>query len=298
MTDFAKAYTFQTPTDPDNQTAFSPEVCANMNTYPDTDGAKLDNTIQVTDLRGNGQTYNIRKMQDNHCWMIDNLKLAPTTPTSNLPLDSTNTNLSTGSTFTLGGEVHDAASHANGICDGSGMASGAYLTCDGQPTQNIDNSPFSAYTDDTQYGTSPSADYGYLYNWYTASAGTSWSGQQDGSGDIMPGDICPIGMHIPTGGDNGELAMLSGMMAGDGGASATNDQAHTDNWLPDGAWQGQYGGNYRGNFEIQNSTGRYWSSSITNSSESRNLTFIGSQIYPGILSNYRYNGNTIRCMLN
>jgi uncharacterized protein (TIGR02145 family) len=140
--------------------------------------------------------------------------------------------------------------------------------------------------------------FGYLYNFYTASAGTANYGSTDKmDGDICPGSASGTTWHIPTGRDNGEYAMLNGMMAGDGAASTSTDQAHASNWLSTGAWQGVLSGDYDSDFSYQGSYGIYWSSSVGSSTSGYYMSFDSSYVGPGIGDYYRYYGHAVRCML-
>jgi uncharacterized protein (TIGR02145 family) len=275
-----------------------------------------NNTVTLTDTRGSGQNYTIRKLADNHCWMVDNLKLGPSSETGSLTIDSTNTNLTSGS-FTIGGEVHDAASHAHGICVGGIVSgSGSILTCDGTEAQNTTNSPFSAYTDVMQYDkwckassdwsksnftdwpSGSSTGCGYLYNWYTASAGTSWSDQQNGDGDIMPSDICPKNWHIPTGKDaSGEFAILNASMNANSlrpGLIASSSAG----WQPTNAWRGIFSGTYGSGFGSRGSSfGYYWSSSVNSATFGYSMYFNSSYVDPGTSYGIRYAGYAVRCMV-
>jgi hypothetical protein len=275
------------------------------------DALPLGDIVNMTDGRGNNQVYRVKKMADNHCWMIDNLKLAPATEDGTLTISSTDTNLTTGS-FTIGGEVHDATSHAHGICVGGTVSgTGKYLTCDSTSNENATNSQFSAYTDITQYNTWcnnssnwPSGSLtgcGYFYDLYTASAGTAnFKAETTMAGDICPGSTANPTWHIPVGPrstSTNEYALLNGMMNGDGAASTSTDQAHANNWYPTGAWQGAFSGSYTGGFNNQGSTGYYWSSSVSYMS-STTLRFDSSSVRPAFGSgNTPGNGLAVRCMV-
>ena len=103
--------------------------------------------VSLTDSR-NGQTYRIKKMQDNKCWMVDNMKYLGEGITITNTADST-----TGITYN--------------------NESGKYNTVDGTSTQSSTNSDKAFYNNPMSnsycYGTSIQSSYtkcGYLYNWY------------------------------------------------------------------------------------------------------------------------------------
>lgn len=153
------------------------DFCTEMSVYPDSTPSR-PNTLELTDTR-NQQVYRIRKLADNNCWMIDNIRiddftLAP--EDSNVPDDS----------FTLPPAATSGASNQTQpqVWDPGGAENGT---------------PGSA------------SNYGYFYNYWAATAGTGAIldvGESQGS-------VCPAGWRLPTGSFGGEFDGLNNLMGND-----------------------------------------------------------------------------------
>jgi len=249
-------------------------------------------TTQVlTDTR-NGQDYRVRKMPDGRCWMIDNLKLANATLT---PSDS---NVS--ANFTIpANPVQNAATHGNGTghtAPGSGS-----LTTDGV-AYSASNYAFIAFTDpnlseNTYYDNCTGKNgisldsltgCGYLYNWYTATAGT---GTYDTSTGTASGSICPADWTLPTGSNTGQFAILNNAMST--GSFATT----IPNWYYNGPFEGSLAGSYGTGFSGAGYGGYYWSSSAYSSTSAYGLYFYYSSVYTGNYSFSKDYGFAVRCIL-
>ncbi|GHU07530.1 hypothetical protein FACS189431_2220 [Alphaproteobacteria bacterium] len=284
----------------------------------DCNAMPLYTTLELEDSRGNNQHYRIRKMPDNHCWMIDNLKLAAGTT-----LDASNTNLdgtepadfaSTWSTITA--PVQATASHSNGKCTNDSTATLAngsgYLTCDGTAYTD-DNDGFIAYSDPAGTGNSyyencVAGTYngtneesltgcGYLYNWYTATAGTG--NYQKGSGTNATASICPAGWHMPYNTATNDFGVLNASMKNNtpSASSTASDATTHPNWFYNGPFEGSLSGIYSASLANVGTNGYYWSART--SSDDRlayGLLFLYSAVNPGI-SDTRANGYALRCIL-
>ena len=156
-------------------------VTMQMFTADNCNAMNIGQIVSLTDDR-NGQTYRIKKMADNKCWMIDDLKY-------------------------LGeGLSIPNVDGTNGIIYNN--ETGRYNTVDGTDTQstaNIDkafyNNPMSS---EICYGSSPVTDFntsitdsytrcGYLYNWHSITAGTGTYTLEN----YAPESICPAGWVDP-----------------------------------------------------------------------------------------------------
>ena len=229
-------------------------------------------------------------MQDNKCWMVDNMKyLGEGITISNV--DST-----TGITYN--------------------NESGKFNTVDGTYTQSTANSDKAFYNNPMSnsycYGTSIQSSYtkcGYLYNWYAATAGTgTYDTNTDGTN--VSGSICPTGWRLPSGYSDGSTATGNGtsytaadfavlnasMNAGSLTTGSTYSSYYTG-WQFTGAWSGVFSGNWYSGFSLQGSGGYYWSSTALSSTSARDLYFYGSGVGPGIYSGSKYSGFAIRCVL-
>lgn len=221
----------------------------------------------LTDTR-NSQKYRVRRMPDGKCWMIDNLKLKGYTLTS--------ANSDVTSSFTIpANPVQDEASHGNGTCvGGSVTAGGGYLTCDGTNAQSVANNKYIAYSDPSiisswganscmnQDGVSSDSltGCGYLYNLYTATAGT---GGYDLSESDAVSSICPAGWKLPTGRSSGQAAALNNaMLTGHTTPSTVSDERTHFNWSYMGPFESAASGGYYTSTSLSGASAGYWSSSV------------------------------------
>ena len=191
--------------------------------------------VSLTDSR-NKQTYRVKKMQDNKCWMVDNLKYAGEANTDLANVDGTY------------GLVYN-------------NESGKYNTVDGTSTQSTDNSDKAFYNNPMSasycYGTSIQSSYtkcGYLYNWYAATAGT---GTYDTSinGTNVSGSICPTGWRLPSTTSDGstatgdgtsytaaDFAVLNASMNAGSLTTGSTSSSYYAGWQFAGAWSGVFSG--------------------------------------------------------
>lgn len=263
----------------------------NINYISDTDFAKntCDNmaafdTATITDNR-NDQTYSIRKMRDGKCWMISNLKFNPSDLNNNIIGNAAGT-------YNL-----ISASHGDG-----------YMTAQGTDSANSANIDVAFYydypSDSDDYDSS--TFYGYLYNWYAATAGTGLYAMID---EDATSSICPSPFYLPSadGGDatlSNEFADLNGKMPGNGPPSLNGGTAYAVYWANPEHWRGVYSDSWwRGSIMNPGVSGYYWSSSAGNMiGFARVLWYTGPQggnfVYPGNTMTNEYAGQAIRCVLN
>ena len=263
----------------------------NMSSFTNLDCGSLSvgDIVSLTDER-NGQTYRIKKMQDEKCWMVDNMKyLGEGITISNV--DST-----TGITYN--------------------NESGKYNTVDGTSTQSTANFDKAFYNNPMSasycYGTSIQSSYtkcGYLYNWYAATAGTgTYNVSTDGAN--VSGSICPTGWRLPSGSSDGSTATGNGtsydaadfpvlnasMNAGSLTTGSTSN--YYAGWQFTGAWSGVFSGGWGNGFGLQGSAGYYWSSTAFSSTYAGSLGFGSSSVGPGNNYNGKYDGYAVRCVMD
>jgi uncharacterized protein (TIGR02145 family) len=253
--------------------------------------------------------------------MIDNLKLA--TPGTALTLDHNNSNITDDQyTFVIpANPVQGSSTHANGRCDSGGtMANGSgYLTCNGTSTQSATNSGFAAYSDPSDDSTltttiscaqrqmvdpASTTGCGYLYNWYTATAGTG-TYELNGTTDKTqaPSSICPAGWRLPksdgTSGTGNEFAILNAKMndPNDTSGSTSTSTTYAKNWWHTGLFAGPRSGYYYSGFYSQGYDGYFWSSSAYSSDRARDLYFRRSYVNPGTDDYDKYYGFAVRCVV-
>jgi uncharacterized protein (TIGR02145 family) len=254
------------PVTPVSFQTFTSTYCANM---------PLGTVENLADTR-NGQKYRIRKMEDGKCWMVDNLKLDNYTET---PADSNvTTNYTIPATATSGGSQYDTSQvwdpgnpsdyggtvneYNDSLC-GPGEANAGTTTC-----------------------------YGYLYNFYAATAG--WGTLSVGSGDA-PQDVCPKNWRLPTGRDTGEFAILHADMAGV--TPPSTDDTLFAGWQPTGAFRGVFSGYYDSGSTGQGYVGAFWSSSVYMVYSASYLTYSLANAYPE-KANVKSVGYAVRCVTN
>ena len=118
--------------------------------------------VTLKDTRDDN-TYTVKKLQDNRCWMTDNLRI------DNKKITSADSNLPNGESFVI------SPSNVNSFDNGSTTAvhDGVYI-----------------------YGS-----YGGYYSYYTATAG--WFSTSTAANSVATKDICPKGWSLPTSGSDG-----------------------------------------------------------------------------------------------
>jgi uncharacterized protein (TIGR02145 family) len=234
----------------------------------------IGDKVVLRDTR-NDQNYRVRKMEDGHCWMIDNMKLADVTLHSSDSKVASDYNLMAVDNSTTGLDYDTP-----------------YLK---DPTTG------STERDNCIYGTTIDPDSltgcGYLYSWSAATAGT---GDGISSGNAS-GSICPSGgWHLPTGTATGEFAVLNGSMLA--GAPATASTANTDdsrsNWWATGPFSGAYSGFFSGStWGNQGDYSRWWSSTANTSEAAYEVAVYYNHLSPGTGAFGRYLGLAVRCIL-
>jgi uncharacterized protein (TIGR02145 family) len=275
-------------------------------------------TRVVRDTR-DGKSYRVRKMPDGRCWMIDNLALSTKTTIS---ANDTDIASDAGPDFITkwnslnnnGQPVQNAPTHNNGVCtshssvppaDGTG-----YLSCDGR-SDSGSNDGYIAYSDPSlpsnslyenctkMNGISPNSltGCGYLYNWYTATAG---SGNYQKVNTNVDSSICPKGWHLPKGEaipSQNEFAILNNAMATGSTTPSTTDSPLTrPNWRDKGPFEGSLAGWHSSNPTGTGNSGFYWSSAGTSNDKAQSVQFLYRQVDPK-KETLRRTGISIRCVL-
>jgi uncharacterized protein (TIGR02145 family) len=259
------------PNAPQTMQAMSKGYCDNS--------MALNETLTLTDTR-NGQNYQVRKLADGNCWMVNNLKLGKVTET--MTLTDVDTDLNNKASFTLPALVTGGTSNLDDPR--------AYGPVDG------DNSG-EAGSASSNSAVTGSAFYGYLYNWSAVTAGESRTSKPADSGDAL-NSICPKGWHLPTGGPTGEFAYLNGMMAGDGAYSTLTNTAHSAQWQFGNLFNGVLAGLWLGGFGDQGSGANYWTSTLVPSSSSGIYYLSFNNMGVGVDGGYNRNaGFAARCLL-
>lgn len=260
--------------------SFTQSQCSALPVY---DGSNPSAILTLTDNRGatpaDYQTYEVAKLVDGNCWMLENLKLGSTT--SSITLTPQDTDITTN--FIL--------PQVAATGDSSYDDPGAYGPIPGDTGEGATN-------------------YGYLYNWSAATAGESRASHDETAGDA-PYSICATGWRLPSRGaddqwnvanPNNEFSVLSAKMAG---FTNNQDQAYIDNyhnyyqaWQYDGPLKGAFAG-WWGSFDGQGDWGGLWSSSASPgwADGALSAAFSADEVAPGG-GNDRNDGFGVRCLLN
>lgn len=252
---------------------------ANSNTlqnFDSTDCSALSvgDILALTDSRDNN-TYAVAKLKDQHCWMVENLRLNPHAVT----FSSTNTNSPTTAFINNASSIDTS----NTLC---GDDTDACISQIAFNTNNI-NSTLTA-SPDSNNTSSYWYSYGVMYNWYTATAG---NGDFTATSGSVSGDICPAGWRLPTGGSGGEFSGLHSALAPT--PSSVLDQyvrAYPNNII--------YSGDYNKTSPSGRSAqGRFWSATADGSTKAYRFGVnVGANITPARSFN-KWDAFAVRCIV-
>ncbi|MBR3246674.1 hypothetical protein IKF87_02210, partial [Candidatus Saccharibacteria bacterium] len=250
----------------------------------------------LKDSRDNN-VYAVAKLADDKCWMIENLRL------DNTPeLSSTNThNPSLPITNVYDATNPTTSNHLSATTDPTTTAwcqSGS-SACDDQSMLATNNTTLFTNNTSSSYSASSNVySYGNYYNWYSATAGHGKYGDSYVDGYVAPGDICPAGWHLPTGGSaSAEFGALDVAMGGTGAyqsgdagkAQSAKWRTYPNNFVYSGIVNG-YSINGLGSYSY------YWSSSANSDSAAYNLFFSSTGVGPGWGSDAKFVGKLVRCV--
>lgn len=243
--------------------SFTATECSNL---------QVGETLALTDIR-DSNTYAIAKLADNHCWMIENLRL----DLNNRILSNTDTNLPTAS-FVANSP---STSTTNTMCntDDSNCIDNIYFN-----TNNINRSLAPAHN--TNSVNNSWYSYGVMYNWYTASAGNGDYALATGN---VAGDLCPAGWRLPTGGNSGEFVALNNAVNANANAAISPLFKFPSNFIYSGDFNFNKPGG-RGTF------GRWWSATPVDAAHAYRMGMASSGPTPaGSWS--KWDAFAIRCIV-
>ena len=264
-----------------------------------TDAAEND-TAQLTDTR-DGKKYWVTKLADGNCWMTQNLDLDLTNGTPLTPEDSdvssnwnpprttekngtvtSNSNNTETYSWDFGLYVKSDPDDYDSYCNNVKTMNG----CEGW-TDATDLTPaeteWTGSIDNTVSGNTYDAHFliGNLYQWNAATAGTGGTITSQEATD----SICPKGWQLPTS-NNSNSGSLGGLV---GSLNSTTITQAPYYFNPSGY---VYSGSLRG----AGGSGYYWSSTAYSStSGAYYLGFDSGAVNPSNY-NYRYDGQSVRCL--
>ncbi|MDR1032931.1 MAG: hypothetical protein LBL84_02875 [Candidatus Nomurabacteria bacterium] len=248
--------------------------CADMAVY---NGANPGAILTLDDPR-NGQSYQVAKLADNNCWMLNNLKITP----------------------------QDVASAAASLSSPGINNSALAVAASDVPSEDTPK----WYDPGGSTNNADPTFYGYLYNWCAATGGTAANCTES---NVQPADaatdICPAGWRLPKGGQaddaNNEFSQLSAKMAGFSDSQdatyLSDPTAYQDNWLHDGPFKGVFSGgwfNFFGDLDAQGTDALLWSASAYPGYPylAHYVTFNGSEISVDDYNGLRDYGMAVRCV--
>lgn len=254
---------------PENTTktmqSFGATECSAMN---------VGDVTALRDTRDNN-VYSVAKLEDNNCWMVENLRLIP----SAVSFDSSNTN-----------------SPTSAFVAAAPSSSSSNTMCNSDDSSCVDQVVFNSSAINRGYTPSYNSNvverswysYGVMYNWYTATAGNGVFSMASGS---AAGDICPAGWRLPTGGAGGEYAVLD--------AAARNSESSNrgDYGLVKSPSNFLHSGDYNNNKPGgRNANGRYWSSTTNGTQKAFRLGFSTDSVTAEGAWN-KWVGFAVRCIV-
>ncbi|MDR1197176.1 MAG: IPT/TIG domain-containing protein, partial [Candidatus Nomurabacteria bacterium] len=253
----------------------------------------VGDTLTLPDAR-DGQDYQIRKLADNNCWMITNLKLGSTIGPTLLTDDDTN--LTNKASYTL-----------PQIDDGSDTSHKSETTPYVYGPSPADPSGESG-TPNSNAAIASSNFYGYYYNW-TAAIAEDDSSAIVTNGENAANSICPSGWRLARGGLAGdptnEYDQLNAIMAGFNGnqdpdyaANNYGDMYYADGWISNSSFRSILSGTWTGTaFDESATTGSWWSSTVGSSASLvRNLHIVQTYMADTRNEYNRQQGIPLRCM--
>lgn len=272
---------------------FNPSTTTSMQEFTGTTCGSMSvgDIVSLTDER-NGQTYRIKKMQDNKCWMVDNMKyLGEGITISNV--DGTS------------GIVYDVENMYNTV-DGNYPFNN--LASDVIDKAFYNNPMVVSYC----YGDSIQSSYtkcGYLYNWYAATAGTGTYATST-NGTNVSGSICPTGWRLPSAMSDGstatgdgasftaaDFAVLNASMNA-GSLTTGSISSYPAGWQFTGEWYGIFSGEMYGGLDEQGSDGYYWSSTAGSAKYASYLHFTKDSVGAGNVGIDKFFGKAVRCVMD
>ena len=246
----------------------------------DVDGMAIGETALLKDKRDEKQ-YRVRKLKDGKLWMIDNLRLG--TAGTALTLTTADSNVS--STKTI-----PAAQIVN-----SGSTSWTSNYQSAYHIYNREDATFTETTDDkgVYYDVSGN-DYGNLYNWYTATAG---SGTTQSQGTEVSESICPKGWILPQNASG--AGSFYTLYQSYNSQSLMTTVAAKNSTVADRGPEFKLAGNYGGGVSNEGSSGSYWSRTAYGKYGSYyfayRLDLVTSSVTPQS-NGHQYYGFSVRCI--
>ena len=247
--------------------------------------AAVGDTKRLRDTRDD-KYYNVRKMEDNKCWMVQNLALTSPNGYTLTPADSDVSSefvIEPGVINSTGETWRDEYEDKKHIFD----AGNTWI----EPTSAGSNANVKTT------GTPPNEGQyiGAYYSYYTATAGTGPRSLESGD---APSSICPKGWKLPTSGTTtSDWAGLTGALVGiTSNTSSASAQSFALQNAP--AYLGMFGLFDAGSMGVlnQGSETYYMSSSASGMDSFYALRLGPKRIDPGNMAGVKRSGNVVLCV--
>ena len=251
------------------------------------DSMETGTAYTLKDKRDN-EEYKIAKLADNNIWMLDNLRLDPTTVSlSDL---QNNTNASRSTLRYLKGDSTGTASDKYAMSGVSSSWSSNSYSVPLVRTTDKDNTIAS-------FGNG-SGKIGVYYNYCAASAGSYCYG--DGTSTGSPSgnateDICPIGWHMPSSGGSGDYNDLYAAYNSSAYNTRNAIAATLSGFVSNGSVYNRSSGATSSGYSHS------WSNTLYDTSHMYSMYVshtLNNNVNPSNRDNYRYYGVNVRCILN
>jgi len=252
----------------DTMKDFTSVMCKSLDTYT---GVNSGAIVTLSDDRGGVERqYDVAKLADGKCWMLENLKLG-------------------------------SADHSIVLTPGDSNVGDDFIL-----PQMVGAGSTTLYDDAQVAGPVPgdtgegSTNYGYLYNFAAATAGETRTSLAGGAAEA-PYSVCPRGWRLPSGGygiSANDFAILDQAFGGAGVTNIDNPAWLTTGWLSGGIFRGVLSGYYSGSFSYQQNRGQFWSRTVTTSTPTLAMILNLGETYMYIgASGDRVLGRSIRCIM-
>ena len=294
----------------------------NMQNWSGCSSMNIGDVTALKDTRNN-DVYTVAKLVDGKCWMIENLRLADKDSSNNwINLSSSNTHnpslpLINTWYYRVTRTTLTTSNHLSPTTDPTQAYDDTWCT---KPEEGCYNQSMLATNNTTMFTNNTAStydfhndvySYGNYYSWYSATAG---HGKYNNStvNQSMAGDICPVGWHLPKGGNKSNEAnneywslIVNGLNNGvkpnnydsetepyyvgtEGSSLSKVLRAYPNNFV--------YTGNVNGGLNNRGNAGLYWTSTVADADTAYDLYFINNNVSPGTTTPRKYTGRAVRCI--
>ncbi|MBR3157320.1 hypothetical protein IKF20_02760 [Candidatus Saccharibacteria bacterium] len=258
-------------------------VCNRLTAASASTANTLSSVSALTDRR-DGNTYAIAKLADGKCWMIENLRLSNSTE---LTTSNTHNPLTINNIVSILNDDGTTTNHLSATS--SNWCLEETSACVDQSKLNTDNTALYL-SNTTGSKTGNVYSYGNYYNWYSATAGHGI--RYTSASFTSPGDICPSGWRLPTGGSSNSEIITINNLANSG---STTTSAGLRTFPNNFAFAGMVSTN-SGNISDRSWYGNYWTATDSyGGAYGLKIADGGGGASPTDLP-WKYTGHSVRCI--